>query len=193
MKQEGTRKEAAENTRRKILAVSTNLFMEKGYEQVATREIAQACQITQPNLYHHFTNKKEIYLAVLTSLTDKVARALKQVLLENDPLKEKLKKMIMVLLENHPTNLFSMLKDISKLTDKEEWEEMYRLFHKTYIQSFIHAFEGEKLRTGVVKEEAARFILYNVSALFDVQSTYNKKNDFAYIDQMIDFILYGVC
>lgn len=50
----------------RILTVAENLFMEKGYEVVKLRDIADALGIKQPSLYYHFPDGKEqIYVEVV--------------------------------------------------------------------------------------------------------------------------------
>ena len=106
MVKKNSRKLDLEQTHRKILLVASELFMEKGFKNTSTREIAERCKITQPNLYHHFKNKKELYIAVIEQLTNNVQKDLAVIIDEPLPVDEKLCKMIHVLLEKHPTNLF---------------------------------------------------------------------------------------
>ena len=65
MEKPNKRKADLERTRQIILSVASELFMTKGFKNTSTREIALKANITQPNLYHHFKNKKELYLAVI--------------------------------------------------------------------------------------------------------------------------------
>src|SRR5512133_2759788 len=51
--------------RQQLLAVATKLFADRGYEATTTAAIAEAAGITEPVLYRHFQNKKDLYLAVL--------------------------------------------------------------------------------------------------------------------------------
>lgn len=50
-----------------IIAYATELFMTQGYLATSTRQIAKGLHITQPAIYHHFKNKEEIYVEVLTT------------------------------------------------------------------------------------------------------------------------------
>ncbi|MFC0232968.1 TetR/AcrR family transcriptional regulator [Vagococcus entomophilus] len=191
-----SRKKDWERTHQTILAVASSLFMEKGYRLTSTREIAKKCDITQPNLYHHFSNKKEIYLAVIEALTKEVKTALLTILNKGLTLENSLREMIDILLEKHPTNLFKMLQDMSNELDTSEQKLMYLWFHETYISSFIQLFAqvktSPKLKQRVSDEQAASFLLYNVSALMEVQQTYQKKQSQQKINEMIDMMLYGL-
>lgn len=57
--------ERIEETRQQILREASVLFMELGYRAVSTRMVAAACGLTQPALYHHFSGKQDLYVAVL--------------------------------------------------------------------------------------------------------------------------------
>jgi AcrR family transcriptional regulator len=58
--------ENVEETRNAILRVAQHLFMTYGYRAVTTRQLAEACGLTQPAFYHHFADKRALYLAVVT-------------------------------------------------------------------------------------------------------------------------------
>lgn len=59
--------------RERILATATRLFVARGYEGVAMREIAEACGITKAALYYHFTGKSEVLNAVVTGYLAEIA------------------------------------------------------------------------------------------------------------------------
>ncbi len=47
-------------TRERILREASRLFSRKGYHGTSTREIAEAVEIRQPSLFHHFPSKRDI-------------------------------------------------------------------------------------------------------------------------------------
>lgn len=49
------------STRGRILLVASELFAQRGYFGTSTRDIADAVQIRQPSLFHHFQAKHEIF------------------------------------------------------------------------------------------------------------------------------------
>ncbi len=59
--------------RERILAVATALFVERGYEGVAMREIAEACGITKAALYYHFAGKSDVLTAIFTGYLSEIA------------------------------------------------------------------------------------------------------------------------
>ena len=52
-----------------ILSVAGRLFATKGFEGTSMRDIAVACGISKSLLYHHFSNKDEIYSRVAVGST----------------------------------------------------------------------------------------------------------------------------
>ncbi len=59
--------------RERILATATGLFVARGYEGVAMREIAEACGITKAALYYHFAGKSEVLNAIVTGYLAEIA------------------------------------------------------------------------------------------------------------------------
>jgi len=52
-------------TQRQILAAALELFAEKGYEEVGTREIAERAGVAEGTLFHNFVNKNGILDAIM--------------------------------------------------------------------------------------------------------------------------------
>lgn len=53
------------NTKEKILRVSFNLFLQKGYKDVSLRQIVDAMGLTKGAFYHYFTGKEELFTQVM--------------------------------------------------------------------------------------------------------------------------------
>ncbi len=64
----------SEATVANILTAAEALFLSRNYADVAMDDIAQAAGVTKGALYHHFTNKEALYVAMmLNALRDKQA------------------------------------------------------------------------------------------------------------------------
>ncbi|MBT8070370.1 MAG: TetR/AcrR family transcriptional regulator [Gammaproteobacteria bacterium] len=50
-----------------ILDAAEALFAEKGFEAVSMSAIARLANTSKPNIYHHFKNKNDLYLAIMKS------------------------------------------------------------------------------------------------------------------------------
>lgn len=190
------RKEDSARTHEAILSVASELFMTKGFKNTSTREIALKAEITQPNLYHHFKNKKELYIAVIKQLTERVQKKLSPIVQSADSIEDKLHHLIKVLLEEHPANLFLMLNDMLKEMGTEYNKILYRIFEQTYIENISAIFEKNDttpmFQKNICAEDATRFVLYNVSALLSVEKTYQKKTEDKEIAKFVQLMLYGI-
>lgn len=58
-------KEEAEKTRLQLMDSALSVFLQKGYSKTTLQDIAAHAGVTRGAVYWHFTNKKEIYCAVL--------------------------------------------------------------------------------------------------------------------------------
>ncbi|MCC6000795.1 MAG: TetR family transcriptional regulator [Pararhodobacter sp.] len=52
---------------RELLEISAQLFAERGFDATSMRDISKAANVSKALLYHHFTNKDDIYARVALS------------------------------------------------------------------------------------------------------------------------------
>lgn len=62
----------AESTRLALLRHARRLFLSRGYAESSTDELARRAKLTKGALYHHFSNKQEIYRAVVEDMGKEV-------------------------------------------------------------------------------------------------------------------------
>lgn len=48
-----------------VLDVAKQLFVQRGYEGVSIRDIAQECGLAKATIYHHFRDKEDLFFSVL--------------------------------------------------------------------------------------------------------------------------------
>lgn len=102
------RAEQLAKTRKAILRTATKLFLENGFNGTSTRDIAKHIGITQPALYHHFSDKEVLYLDVLTALCGKVRQDINKVMRKEDmDPEERLWEIAKVILKYHPLSVYS--------------------------------------------------------------------------------------
>jgi TetR/AcrR family transcriptional regulator len=55
-----------------ILAAAVHLFSQHGYDGVSMRQIAEAAGVSKANIYHHFSSKEALYLAIIRESSGKL-------------------------------------------------------------------------------------------------------------------------
>lgn len=186
------RQVSAEQTRAGILKVSRDLFLSQGYQGTSTRAIADSCQITQPNLYHHFGNKQQLFVKVIEDLVEEVEAAQREVLSLPISSEEKLVAMVHVLLAKHPANFFRMMADIKNYGSNDNPQALYQMYQKAYIAPLEEVFSTLTLRSGVSVEDATTHLMYHLGALMSLSNVYNKEQTAEQLTKTMDLLLYGV-
>ncbi len=144
-------REDAEETRNTIVRTAERLFMEYGYRAVSTRQIADACGLTQPALYHYFTDKQELYVAVLHENITKTQAALERIVRRNESVQERLRLIVRYLLGTTQHDIGLMLHDIQHELAPQVQEMLHRLFQAGLIAPIASVFE-DGLRQGLLRD-----------------------------------------
>lgn len=192
-----TRAEDFRLTEQKIVRTAKELFMEQGYRAVSTRQIAQACALTQPALYHHFKDKQSIYMAVIWELTSNIRTAYRPLDFEAEEPSAILAKMFRILIQKHPTNIMLMVHDIFSQMDRENQVILINLWKKTYLDPFKQLFTRWShlgyLRAELDADAAARYCLSSIVPMTSNRfSKMNKDRQNERINKVIDFLLHGL-
>ncbi|ARU04088.1 hypothetical protein CCO03_04830 [Comamonas serinivorans] len=70
-----TNAERTQATRGALLTAARALFVQRGYADTSTPEIVAAAEVTRGALYHHFADKRALFLAVAQASAFEVAEA----------------------------------------------------------------------------------------------------------------------
>lgn len=163
------RAEQLARTRKAILRTATKLFLEQGYNDTSTRDIAKHIGITQPALYHHFSDKEVLYLDVLTTLCGKVRQDINKVM-RKDGLEptERLQKIAQVLLKYHPLSVYSQYQNARRSLSASSQLKLDMIFMMDYIEPLSEYFELPEvhLRPDILPKEAAELLLADLTPLF---------------------------
>lgn len=65
-------------TAERILSVAESLFARSGYDGVSINTVAREAGVSKANVFHHFGNKEELYLAVLRNARKRLTDQLEQ-------------------------------------------------------------------------------------------------------------------
>src|SRR6516162_9867030 len=86
MRVKSRRDENAAATRDALVRAARRLFADRGYGDTPTEEIVRRARVTRGALYHHFRDKRDLFVAVLDEEQNKLAlRAGQAAAAEPDP------------------------------------------------------------------------------------------------------------
>jgi AcrR family transcriptional regulator len=196
----------AEETRRTILQVAQRLFMEYGYRAVTTRQLAEACGLTQPALYHYFADKQELYLAMVAEEMAKIRAALERIARRNDVVPERLRNAASDLMSRVQYDLGLMLHDVRYELSPQARAELDGQFHSGFVLPIASIFE-EGLRQGLLRSAErgglepipAAYLFMSMLSRFTGQqqpafAAVNKQTSIAaYADLVVRVLLHGLC
>ncbi|WP_283593143.1 TetR/AcrR family transcriptional regulator [Limosilactobacillus galli] len=163
------RTEQLERTRQAILETATRLFMQKGFGQTSTRDIAKEIGITQPALYHHFSDKEVLFLSVMTEFSRKVHQDINRVLRKHqlDP-EEQLFEIVKVLKKHHTISIYEQYNQAIQLLSKSSQRKFNMIFVMDYLGPIGEYFKQPEvgLRADLLPREAAELFLASLTPVF---------------------------
>ncbi len=68
----------------RILDAAEELFSRHGFDAVSMQRIAARAGVSKANIFHHFTNKQELYLAVLERACERIGEVLRELEQQNN-------------------------------------------------------------------------------------------------------------
>lgn len=140
-------------TRELILRVAQQLFMKYGYRSVTTRQLAEACGLTQPALYHHFADKQELYLAMVQEEITKIRVTLERLARRSEDVPAVLKQVAIFLLNRVQYDLGLMLHDVRYELSPDARRVLDEQFHQGFLLPIAQIF-ATGIRQGYLLDEA---------------------------------------
>lgn len=140
------RDQQAESTKNAILKVAADMFLSQGYQATSTRKIAQELNITQPNMYHYYKNKKVLYIKalehVVSGFSDNLLEEYKKK--QDLPFEELLLELSQFMIGNFKINYFIMRNDIETFFTPEERKEIMQNWDGGYYKVLFNVFQSHK-------------------------------------------------
>jgi AcrR family transcriptional regulator len=194
-----------EETRQTILTVAHRLFMQYGYRSVTTRQLADACGLTQPALYHHFPDKEALYLAVITEEIARVKAALERITRRADGAPELLRHVASFLLGRVQYDLSLMLHDVRYEMSPEVRQQLDEQFRSGFILPIAAIFEQgiqqgyfQRIEEGGLAPSSAAFLFMNMLSYFTREQQRNAAtharpaSPAASADALVRILLHGI-
>lgn len=186
-----------DKTRQRIIDAATKQFLERGYGNTSTRDIAKVCKITQPALYHHFSDKEVLYMNTMTVLAGNVRQDINSVMRSKDLDPEtRLFKIARVLMKHHPRSVYDQFNDAQALLSKSSQRKLEILFRMDYIEPIAEFFKlpGINLRADVLPNEAAELFIDELAPIFGTVQRIGGRslNSEARVRLLVDCIVSGL-
>jgi len=103
-----------EQTIKKIVSISTTLFLEKGYDKTSMQDIVNELGMSKGAIFHHFKSKEDIFGAVVTNIAHEQMAEFKNLLdakMKNLSAKDKLTQILSVGLNESENKVFKILSE----------------------------------------------------------------------------------
>lgn len=163
------RAEQLEKTRQAILKTATKLFLQKGFGETSTRDIAKQIGITQPALYHHFNDKEVLYLEVITRLSRKIRQEINKIIRKHSlKPEEQLLEIVHILKKYHPLSIYDQYNQAMALLSKSAQQKLNMIFMMDYLEPIGDYFKQSEvnLRADLLPKEAAEIFLASLAPVF---------------------------
>lgn len=190
------RSQITENSKQAILSAAAQLFLAKGYSQTSTREIAKALDMTQPALYHYFSDKQVLFTEVIKQVGQEVNAQLRLILNRTDLSDEaKLVEMTLVIVQTHPRDVFQLIHGSFSLLKPAYQRELGMVFGRDYVGPIAQLFAQTQLilRDDVDARTASSFYITSLAPLFgDFHAIHGEQSLRERAQTLVDLILYGL-
>jgi len=126
--------------RDKILYETTRLFVERGYDGVSIREIAEACHITKAALYYHFTDKERLLIEILETGLTAFHQLLEEALQNHRTAQARIRAFVFSLFTRLPPENRAVIRLATQEMGKLH-PELRAQFSRHYRQQFLQPLE----------------------------------------------------
>ena len=162
--------------RQELIDIATKLFLEKGYDAVAVRDILEEVNGAQGMFYHYFKSKQEIFLEAMSQYIDKTIED-KVGILNDDSLTFIEKRNLLLRISNDNftgyLKIFGTDQDNSVENNAHRTRilvEMLDKLHGPYAKFILQGLrEGEITKeTGIDESNASVYALFTIYGIWGV-------------------------
>ena len=124
--------------REEILKTAMRMFIEQGYHGLAMRQISEAVGVSKAALYYYFTDKEELFLAILSNYLDEMEASIDSVCAGTESNTEQIRRFVETVLSQPAeqralTRLASQEMAQLSPTSRKKFDKLY---HDKFIWRF---------------------------------------------------------
>ena len=105
--------------RDRILQVARAAFVDRGYADVSMQEIADAAGLTKPAIYYHFTDKQDLFEAVVIAEMERLHHGVAEQLAPGPPLRSQLERVTAFALGAERGDLSRLIADAQRYCGRD--------------------------------------------------------------------------
>ena len=135
-----------EKRREQIKGIALKLIIDNGYSKTTMDEIVQAVGISKGGMYHHFSNKEEIFLELLKDGNEYRKNLVVEYMRENSQSRnEKIVEMLLdkILDKNQYKDLYTVF--LMEIQSNEKFKRLLKKIYDEGIEDFIEFCKKEGL------------------------------------------------
>lgn len=142
-----TRSATFDQQRASILQAAAGLFAERGYEGASMAELAQACGVSKPLLYHYYRDKQHMLFDIADSYMDRLRTIVEQVCERQLPPEDHLRTLIAQFMQEYqhsqPQHMV-LVQDVKFLADLQRAQVLGK--ERAVVEAFAQAIAALKPR-----------------------------------------------
>lgn len=183
-------RESGEESKRRILEVSEQLFLEKGYDDTSISDIVRALGMSKGVIYHHFNSKQDIFEHILQNKSSEA----KSIVIQGNNGLEKLRSIISSEIRNFKKQEIFYTGRVLFYTPRLIGEAYLSVYRDAIPQ--VQALVDEGIKDGSIKtkfpKEVTEFLMIFSNLVIGLQlgqmSLEEAKNKFEFIKFTLDYL-----
>jgi AcrR family transcriptional regulator len=192
-----------EDRRKAIVDAAAELFAERGFRGVTTRELAQRVGVTEPVLYEHFAKKSDLYAAIIAERSGDHFEITKEQLRTSARLDLPRKfflKLAQIIVDKQTQHPEYMRLVLFSALEKHELAQLCFDRHAKAIHEIVIGYIKRQMKSGVIRKTdpalAARAFMGMVLhyAMFELQFGFTivRSSKKRAVTSMVDIFLRGL-
>jgi len=181
----------------KILAGARTLFLERNYAEVTMDHIASAAEVTKGALYHHFSGKEELYLAMMHADLEEARRLHQQGIDLEGTCRQRLRALTGAFLAapREKRDVVRLVRRDVNIFEKTARDDLVRAYQAA-LPELVTQIVADGIDAGELLEADPRLLAWQFVALVEVtlsdyaSSALGDVN--AKLDQILDLFFAGV-
>jgi AcrR family transcriptional regulator len=180
----------SETTIANILAAATSLFTERNYADVTMDQIAVASNVTKGALYHHFSGKEELYLALMHSDLSRKRQLFDEAVAAGRDCRDRLRRLTAVFfdLPKESREVMKLVRRDINIFFEPARGELIRAYQSA-LPELIEAVIREGIGNGELAQADPRLLSWHFVALVEVMLSAYADRSFADTDAKLDYVM----